>query len=198
LTAQALVRTVRTAFPRLNDWLNALPDPRRQSMCLYTAAHLWWHILATFLGRCGSRNAFDQDRQSGQGAWNLGELCGQSAEDPRFEGQPSVTCSDNAARHAGRVDPEDVAKIPVLMFHDLLERRVFDGSRLFDRWYLLVVDGTVKEKCRQGFEAGGKAATNGARYRYVLQGSVLGPAGTLFPLMHEEMDVHDIGETKLA
>jgi hypothetical protein len=89
------------------------------------------------------------------------------------------------------VDPQQVAQILVLMFRDLLERRTFDAARLFDRWYLLVVDGSVKEKCRQGFEAGGKSSTNGARYRYVLQLSVVGPQGTLFPLMHEEMDVCD-------
>jgi hypothetical protein len=181
---------VRAAFPRLNAWLNNLPDPRCQAMCLYSAAHLWWQILATLLSRSGSRNAFDQVRQSGDAAWNFGALCGQGPDDPRFEGQPSVTGSDNAARHASRVDPEAVAQIPILMFRDLLERRFFDTARLLDRWYLMVVDGSVKEKCRQGFEAGGKSSTNGARYRYVLQLSVIGPEATLVPLMHEEMDLH--------
>jgi hypothetical protein len=170
-----LVRVVRAAFPRLNHWLNGLPDPRSQAMCLYTAAHLWWQILATFLSRTGSRNGFDQQRQSGAAAWNLGALCGQSPEDPRFEGTPTVTCSDNAAHHASRVDPKAVAQIPVLMFRDLLERRCFDGVRLLGRWYVLVVDGSVKEKCRQSFPQGGKSSTGGARYRYVLQVSVLGP-----------------------
>jgi hypothetical protein len=182
---------VRAVFPRLNAWLNALPDPRVQEMCRYAAAHLWWHIIATYLSRKGSRNGFDEQRQSGQAAWNMGLLCGQTAEDPRFEGQPTVTCSDNAAYHASRVDPDAVAQIPVLMFHDLLERRTFDNARLFGRWYRMVVDGSVKEKCRAGFEEGGKASTNGVRYRYVLQLSVVGPAGTLFPLLHEEMDMHD-------
>jgi len=182
---------VRAVFPSLNDWLNALPDPRVREMCLYTAAHLWWHIIATYLSRKGSRNGFDEQRQSGQAAWNMGLLCGQTAQDPRFEGQPTVTCSDNAAHHAARVDPEQVAQLPVLMFRDLLERRTFDGTRLFGRWYRMVVDGSVKEKCRQGFEEGGKSSTNGARYRYVLQLSVVGPEGTLLPLMHEEMDIRD-------
>jgi hypothetical protein len=182
---------VREVFPTLNDWFNELPDPRLQQMCLYTAAHLWWQIIATFLSRKGSRNGYDQERQSGQAAWNMGELCGQSAQDPRFDGQPTVTCSDNAARHAGRVDPEKVAQIPVLMFRDLLERRTFDAARLFERWYLIVVDGSVKEKCREGFAEGGKSSTSGARFRYVLQLSVVGPQGTLFPLMHEEMDMHN-------
>lgn len=182
---------LRAVFPQLNPWLNALPDPRMQEMCLYTAAHLWWQIIATYLSRHGSRNSFDEQRQSGQAAWNMGLLCGQSAEDPRFDGHPTVTSSDNAAYHASRVDPEMVAQIPVRMFRDLLERRVFDGARLFNRWYRVVLDGSVKEKCRQGFKQGGKSATNGARYRYVLQGSVIGPSGTLFPLMHEEIDMHN-------
>jgi len=182
---------VRAVFPRLNERLNGLPDPRVQERCLYAAAHLWWQILATFLCRKGSRNGFDEQRQSGQAAWNLGALCGQAAADPRFAGVPTVTCSDNAARHASRVDPELVAQIPVRLFHDLLDRRLFDGVRLFDRWYVMVVDGSVKEKCRQGFSEDGKASTNGARYRYILQLSVIGPEGTLFPLMHEEMDLHN-------
>src|ERR1035441_8806101 len=88
LTAQALVRVVRAAFPRLNDWLNGLPDPRVQEMCLYSAAHLWWQVLATYLCRKGSRHGFDQQRQSGQAPWNMGVLCGQPPEDPRFGASP--------------------------------------------------------------------------------------------------------------
>ena len=182
---------MRAAFPRLNQWLNSLPDPRVQEMCRYAAAHLWWTVLAMFLSRKGSRNGFDEQRQSGEAAGNLGALCGQTAQDPRFAGQPTVTCSDNAAYHASRVDPELVAQIPVLMFQELLQRRTFDGARLFDHWYIMVVDGTVKEKCREGFSQGGKSSSGDARYRYVLQLSVIGPKGTLFPLMHEEMDVHN-------
>ena len=185
------MRVVRAVFPRLNDWLNRLPDPRVQELCLYAAAHLWWQIIATFLSRKGSRNGYDEQRQAGAAAWNMGALCGQTAEDPRFAGAPTVTCSDNAAHHASRVDSERVARIPVLMFRDLLERRLFDGVRLFDHWYVLVVDGSVKEKCRQGFHEGGKSSAGHARYRYVLQLSVIGPEGTLFPLMHEEMDVQN-------
>jgi hypothetical protein len=179
----------RTVFPRLNDWLNGLPDPRVQEMCLYSAAHIWWEVMAISLCRKGSRNGFDHQRHSGQAPWNMGALCGQSPEDPRFGGQPAVTCSDNAAHHASRVDPERVAHIPVLMFRELHQRRFFDGARLLDHWYVLIADGSVKEKCRQGFAHGGKSAPGGARFRYVLQVSVIGPAGTLFPLMHEEMDV---------
>jgi hypothetical protein len=61
-----LVRVVRAVFPCLNDWLNDLPDPRVQEMCLYSAAHLWWQVLATYLCRKGSRHGFDQQRQDGR------------------------------------------------------------------------------------------------------------------------------------
>jgi hypothetical protein len=90
LTAQAFHRVGQTVLPHLNDWLNGLPDPRLQAMCLYSAAHLWWQILATFLSRKGTRNGFDEQRQAGEAAWNLGIMCGQTAEDPRFDGQPTV------------------------------------------------------------------------------------------------------------
>jgi hypothetical protein len=175
----------------LNDWFNELPDPRRQDMCLYTGAHIWWTVTGTFFFRTGSRQAFDEKRNSGQAPWNLGELCGQRAEDPRFAGQPTVTCSDNAARHAGRVDPQQVQQIPLKMIRRLLKRRFFDGSRLFDRWYVLLVDGSVQEKCRKGFEQDGKSSSGEARYRYVLQALILGPQGHVFPFLHESMDMHD-------
>ena len=87
--------------------------------------------MATYLSRKGSRNGFDQQRQSGQAPWNMGALCGQSPQDPRFGGQPAITCSDNAAHHADRVDPEKVARLPVLMFRELLQRRLFDNARLW-------------------------------------------------------------------
>ena len=40
-----------------------------------------------------------------------------------------------------------------------------------------------------GFAQGGKSSAGDARCRYVLQLSVAGPQGTLFPLMREEMDM---------
>lgn len=182
---------MRGIFPELSAKLDQLPDPRRQDMCRYRGSHIWWTIAGTFLFRTGSRNAFDEKRHGGQAPWNLGELCGQPADDPRFGGEPTVTCSDNAARHAGRVDPEAVQEIPLWMMRQLLKRRVFDRARLFDHWYVLLVDGSVREKCRAGFERDGKASAGEARYRYVLQVLLLGPEATAYPLMHEAMDVHD-------
>ena len=182
---------MRGCFPGLNGWLGELPDPRCQTMCRYLAAHIWWHILALYLFRAGSRNAFDEGRNSGAAPWNMGQLCGQTADDPRFEGQPTVTCSDNAQHHASRVAPEEVTQIPVRMMQALFKRRLFDDCRLFDHWYVVIVDGSVQEKCRQGFTADGKSSSGQARFRYVLQALILGPQGNVFSFLHEFVDVHN-------
>jgi hypothetical protein len=180
------------AFPWLTRRFATLPDPRRQDMCRYSGEHIWWSGTLLFLTRAGSRNAFDQARNSGEAPFNMGAFCGQAPDDPRFDGEPTITCSDNIAHHLRRIDPACAQRIAEDMVADLLPRRVLDSARLLDSWYLLVVDGTVQELCRRGFDEGGKSGgKDGARYRYVLQCGLLGPSNTFFPLMHEHVDLHD-------
>ena len=145
-----------------------------------------------FLTRAGSRNGFDQTRNSGQAAQNMGAFCGQRAEDPRFQGEPTITCSDNVAHHLTRVEASNAQGLPSDLCQELLRQRRFDRARLFGCWSILVFDGTVQELCRQGFEEGGKSGgSGGTRYRYVLQCGLLGPANTFFPLLHEHVDMQD-------
>jgi len=100
-------------FPGLSARFAALPDPRRQDMCRYSGPHIWWSGALLFLTHAGSRNAFDQTRNSGRAAYNMGAFCGQSADDPRFEGEPLITCTDNLVHHLNRVAPEPVQEIPI-------------------------------------------------------------------------------------
>jgi len=183
---------VRKVFPALPRQLDRLPDPRRQDMCRYSGSHIWFSGVLMFLSRTGSRHAFDQTRNSGQAPQNMGAFCGQTAEDPRFDGEVRITCTDNLVHHLGRVDASCVEELPVELCEQLLKRRMFDSARLFGSWYILLFDGTVQEKCRKDFEQGGKSGgKRGARYRYVLQCGLLGPGGTFFPFMHEHVDMHD-------
>ena len=192
LTAAAAAGTVQKVFPELSRRYEALPDPRRQDMCRYSGAHLWWAGTLMFLTHAGSRHAFDQTRNSGQAAYNMGAFCGQKADDPRFDGEPLITCTDNLDHHLNRVDPDSVREIPAELCEQLIQRRLFDSARLFGTWYILVFDGTVQERCRTGFEQGGKSGGRGdASYRYVLQCGLLGPENTFFPFMHEHVDMHD-------
>jgi hypothetical protein len=170
----------------------ALPDPRRQEYCRYSGEHMWWAVLYIFLTRAGSRNAFDGNRNSGCAAANMGALCGQKPDDPRFGGQPMITCSDNLARHLTRVDASFAAPLIADLCAELLKRRMLEDARLFGRYYIVAFDGTVQERCRKNFEEGGKSAGVGAkRYRYVLQCGLLGPGMIFLPLMHEHVDMHD-------
>jgi len=182
---------VRKAFPGLVWRLERLPDPRRQDMCRYSSAHIWFSGVLMFLTRAGSRNAFDQTRNSGQAAQNMGEFCGQMPDDPRFDGDALITCTDNLVHHLRRVDAAHTQTIPVELCEQMIKRRTFDQARLFGSWYILVFDGTVQEKCRKDFDQGGKRLGHSARYRYVLQCGLLGPGGTFFPFMHEHVDMHD-------
>lgn len=195
--AAAAAGTVQRICPDLSARFAALPDPRRQDMCRYSAPHIWWSGALLFLTHAGSRNAFDQTRNSGRAAANMGAFCGQTADDPRFEGEPLITCTDNLVHHLNRVAPTPVQEIPIEMCEQLIQRRVFDSARLFGTWYILVFDGTVQERCRQGFETGGKSGGKaGAPYRYVLQCGLLGPHHTFIPFMHEHVDMHDLHAEK--
>jgi hypothetical protein len=125
----------------------------------------------------------------------MGFFCGQKSDDYRFEGNPLITCSDNVAHHLNRVDATIVQDIPTEMCAELLKRRMLESARIFDTWYCLIFDGTVQELCRKGVEEGGKrGGKDGCRYRYVLQCGVLGPENTIFPLMHEHVDMHNMDD----
>ena len=184
-----LLQLVRHCFPLLNAWFDGLPDHRRQDLCTYEARHLWWQALLTFLLRGGSRNAFDADRNTGLMPANVARLCGRAWDGERLGARATVTCSDNVVRHASRVAVSAVAEVPLLMTRRLMQMRLLDGGRLFGRWWLIAVDGTLRDRGRDT-EAGE------ARHRYVLAASLVGPFGMSFPLMSEFMDMRDPGREK--
>ena len=179
-----MLALIRHCFPELNRWLDALPDPRCQELCVYLGRHLWWQMLLTFLLRDGSRNAFDGDRNSGQLPENMLRLCAQEWDGERLGQRRTVTCSENAKRHASRVSVSAVAQILVLMVRRLMQMRLLDSARLFGRWWMIAIDGTLQDR--------GHATQKGeARYRYVVEAKLVGPEGTMFSLMTEFMDMRD-------
>ena len=175
---------MRQVFPEFNAWLDALPDPRRQELCVYLGRHLHWQGILTFLLRAGSRNAFDGDRNSGQIPENMLLLCNQLWDAEHLGDRRTVTCSGNVTHHLGRVPVEDVAELSILMFRRLLQMRILERARLSDRWWLIAVDGSLQDRGRD-------TPTQEARYRYIVQATLIGPDNTLFPIMTEFMDVRD-------
>jgi len=172
-------------FPALNQWLDTLPDPRRQDMCTYPARHLWWSMILTFLLRGGSRNAFDGDRNSGQFPANISNLCKHVWDEMILGTRKTVTCTGNAVHHAARVDASAVAQIPLKIVKRLIQMRLLDSGRLLDQWWMIAVDGTLRDRGHDTHEGE-------AKHRYVLTASLVGPFGIWIPLMSEFMDVHDM------
>lgn len=121
----------------MNRWLDGLPDPRRQDLCVYTGRHPWWQIMLTFILRGGFRNAFDGDRNTGELPENVLQLCAQAGDEARLGQRRTVTCSENAKHHASRVSVTEVAQILVKMVRRLMSMRLLDNARLFDRWWLI-------------------------------------------------------------
>lgn len=179
-----LLALIRHCFPELNHWLDELPDPRRQDLCVYLGRHIWWQMLLTFLLRDGSRNAFDGDRNSGQLPANLLQLCAQEWEEERLGKRRTITCSENAKKHASRVPVGAVAQLLLIMVRRLMHMRLLDDARLFDHWWLIVIDGTLQDRGRDT----GKGQP---RYRYVVEAKLVGPGGTMFSLMTEFRDMYD-------
>lgn len=179
-----LLAVVRHCFPELNAWFDALPDPRRQDLCVYLGRHIWWQITMTFVLRNGSRNAFDGDRNTGQLPGNMLQLCAQEWEEERLGMRRTVTCSQNATHHASRVPVSAVAGILIAMVRRLMQMRLLDSARLFDHWWMVVIDGTLQDRGRN-------TPGHVARYRYVVEAKLVGPEGTMFALMTEFADVRD-------
>lgn len=169
---------------------NTLPDPRKKERCRYSPAELLWPMLLMFLSRAGSRNKADASRNTGGLPAALARLAGRGSDTIPEDGEWRVTCSDNGVLFLKRLRPELLEAMQVSLVRGLFERRVFDASRAIGGKILIVViDGSIREKCRKGFREGGK--TNGeGLYRYVLQASVL-LFGHPIPLLQEHVDVVD-------
>jgi len=179
-----LFAVVRHCFPEMNSWLDALTDPRRRELCVYLGRHIWWQIMLTFILRGGSKNAFDGDRNTGELPENMLHLCDQIWDEERLGPRRTVTCSENAKHHASRVPVAEVAQILLKMVRRLMAMRLLDKARLFERWWLIAVDGTLQDR-------GHDTPAGEARYRYVVEAKLVGPEGTMFPLMTEFMDMRD-------
>lgn len=179
---------VRHCWPDFNRWLNDLPDPRLREMCRYSGAHLWWTVILVFLTRGESRNAFDGCRHVGFMPENVESLCGQAWDEARLGEERTVTCTQNAVHHAGRVDPAQTGRILPHMVRRLMEMRALDAGRLFGTWWRIAVDATLQQRNgRRGCK----------KWRMALEARLIGPCGLELPLMVEFLDVHNPVRDKL-
>lgn len=188
-TARAFVSFIKKKFPHLAELFNRLTDARKALMCRYTPSELVWSALLMFLCRAGSRNKADAWRDSGNLPGILMQLAGRDLQKEPVGSDPRISCSDNVARYLSHLCPSELEEALVTLVRGFIEKRTFDNSRLQGKMYILVVDGSVREKCRRKFDKHG-LQRGGARYHYVLRIDIL-LEGIAIPLIHEHIDMQD-------
>lgn len=154
-------------------------------MCTYSFRHVLWQGIATFLLRGGSRNAFDADRNSGALPDNMLALCSETWDRERLGERRTVTCSGNVVTQLARVATKELAVLPLRLVRRLMEMRALDRGRLFGHWWLVAIDGTLRDR-------GHRTRSEATRYRYVVEAVlVVLPLGLRIPLTSEFHDMRD-------
>ncbi len=119
-----LVRTIRHFFPQLNEWMDAIPDPRFQPFVVYDKRFLLWWGLSLFLFKLGSRRQldFELDARGTQILDNLNRLAGTQ--------QQTRPVHKTLNYFLGRIGPEPVAGLCRRLVRRVLRMRVLDRARL--------------------------------------------------------------------
>lgn len=185
------MRTVRHFFPRFNDWLDDLPDPRNPDRLTYHPRFLLWVGLFLFLCKLGSRRQID---------FQLGELDAHVlANLNRLAGTQQTTMPVNQTvdDYLAGVGSPPVAGVRRQMIDRLVRMRVLEGARL-QRHYVVPVDGTGYLVFRQRHCDHCLTRNCGEATLYMhqaLEAKLLGPGGMVLSLATEFIDNRDAAQT---
>lgn len=124
---------LRHCFPNWNQWLDDLPDPRRQESCTYSRRHLVMLGFTMFLLQSGSRRQFRGDRLTSEFHANLLELTGTN--------EKTVADPDTMNYLFERMDPSGLENVVIEAGRTLIRSKSLDRFRL-DGSVLVAVDGT--------------------------------------------------------
>jgi hypothetical protein len=130
---EAFVRTVRHFFPRMNEWLDALPDTRFQPFVTYDRKFLSWWGLLLFVMKLGSRRQLDLQDLSTEVLSNVNQLASTQ--------QVTLPVHNTLLHFLGHVGPEAFASVILRSNRRLLRMKVFKQDRL-EGHYVVATDGT--------------------------------------------------------
>jgi hypothetical protein len=189
-----LVRTVRHFFPRFNDWLDDLPDPRDPDRLTYDGRFLLWVGLFLFLCKLGSRRQIDfQLGEAGTEVLaNLNRLAGTR--------QTTMPVNKTLDDHLARVGSTPVAGVRRQTIYRLVRMRVLDSVRLQGH-YVVLIDGSGYLVFHQRHCAHCLTRQCGATTLYmhqVLEAKLLGPGGMVLSIATEFIDNQDAADTPAA
>lgn len=180
----AFARTVRHFFPSLNDWLDQVPDPRRQDRITYHHRFLLWFGILLFVGKLGSRRQLDfKYREQGTCVLNNLNRLAQTNQD-------SIPCNDTLDDYLAYPELKKVCQVRTKMMDRLIRMRVLDSARVQAR-LVLAMDGSgyLVFRWRHCDHCLTKQCGEHTRYCHqVLEAKILGPAETVLSLGTEFID----------
>lgn len=172
------MQTVRHFFPRLNDWLQALPDTRQAEACTYETRFLAWWGICLYLFGLGSRRQgdFRLDARGTAVLANLNRLAGTQQRT-----RPVHGTLDHFVGHVGSAG---FGTLRTQLVRQLVRGKVLDPARLLGH-LVVPLDATGQFSFRQRHCAHCLTQRHGPTtvyYHAVLEAKVLGPADLVFSL----------------
>ncbi len=187
-----MVQTVRHFFPRLNAWLDRLPDTRVPEACTNSTRFLAWWGFALYLLQLGSRRQLDYELRDG-GPRVLANL-NRLAETE----QTTLPVHDTLDHFLGHVELAGWERLRTQMVQRLLRMKALDAARLLGRPVLLI-DATGLICFRRRHCPHCLVQRHGQQTLYlhhVLEAKLLGPGGIVVSLGSEFIANADTGDAK--
>jgi len=131
---QVLHKTLRHFFPAMRHWLDSLADPRDPSRITYPFRSLFWSGVLMFVFHLSARRRLRYDLNSKGGLPNLNLLAETELE--------TLPHPDTLAYLFENLSPHSLDRLRRRMVRKLLRKRCLERFRLFDRFYLVAIDGT--------------------------------------------------------
>lgn len=127
-------KTLRHFFPAMRHWLDAMPDPRDRSRITYPLRSLFWSGVLMFLFHLSARRRLRYDLNSEGGLPNLNSLAQTQLQ--------TLPHPDTLAYFLKNLSPHSLDRLRMHMVRRLLRKRSLERFRLFQRFYLVAIDGT--------------------------------------------------------
>jgi len=179
---------LRHYFPKWNEWIDGLPDPRRPEFCTYSIRHLVMLGFTMFLFQSGSRRQLRGDRQASEFLPNLLELT-RSNED-------TVADPDTMNYLFERMNPTGLENVVVNATRTLIRAKILDQFR-FDGSVTIGVDATElfrshRQHCEKCLKAK-HSETSISYFHRVLEAKLLTENGMALSVVSEFIENADDG-----
>jgi hypothetical protein len=177
--------TVQHFFGGLDHLFHAVNDPRDPRHIIYSLPALLTAGLLLFIFRLGARRQINV------------LLRGNRCSAAKFEALFEVTgCPHGDTLNAAfaRLDPEEVQHVLTGMVETLIRRKVLYPYRLFDRYFLIVIDGTGMLTFSRRHCSHCLTRTRGDRtiyYHPVLEAKLVTATGLVFSVLTEFIENPD-------